>query len=106
MKLLCLALIFIPFFVFAQKDYKEWKDENLSVTRHQLKTGATMLNYTATTGYMPIKDEKDTIKANLFFIAYTKDGEADASKRPVLFSFNGGPGSASLWLHMGALGPK
>lgn len=68
--------------------------------------GASVLNYTATTGYMPITDEKDTMKANLFFIAYTKDGEADASKRPILFSFNGGPGSASLWLHMGALGPK
>jgi carboxypeptidase C (cathepsin A) len=90
----------------APKESREWKDGNLSVTRHQLMTNSGMLNYTATTGYMSMKDEKDTVKANLFFIAYTKDGESDPSKRPILFSFNGGPGSSSVWLHMGALGPK
>jgi carboxypeptidase C (cathepsin A) len=41
----------------------------------------------------------------MFFVAYTLDGQ-DAGKRPLTFSFNGGPGSASVWLHMGALGPK
>jgi len=86
--------------------FKEWKDGNLSVTKHQVTTTSGALNYTATAGYMTIKDEKDSLKANLFFIAYTKDGETDPSKRPILFSFNGGPGSASVWLHMGALGPK
>ncbi|HLG39149.1 MAG TPA: hypothetical protein VI461_05745 [Chitinophagaceae bacterium] len=114
MKLLCFAFaIAIPALLFAQKELKEspketrdWKEGNLSVTRHQLTTTSGVLNYTATTGYMTIKDEKDTLKANLFFIAYTKDGETDPSKRPILFSFNGGPGSSSVWLHMGALGPK
>lgn len=113
MKRLCLAFIFFPAFVFAQPDSKEaaqkpkeWKEGNLSVTKHQITTTNGVLNYTATTGYMTIKDEKDTLKANLFFIAYTKDGENDPSKRPILFSFNGGPGSSSVWLHMGALGPK
>jgi carboxypeptidase C (cathepsin A) len=88
------------------QDGKEWKDKNISVTKHQLRTTAETINYTATTGYMDMRDEKDTLKANLFFIAYTKDGEADPAKRPLLFSFNGGPGSSSVWLHMGALGPK
>ncbi len=113
MKSLCIAFTFIiPSLLFAQADVKEapqkkeWKDGNLSVTKHQLTTTGGALNYTATTGYMTIKDEKDTLKANLFFIAYTKDGENDPSKRPILFSFNGGPGSSSVWLHMGALGPK
>ena len=114
MKRLCLAFAFIlPSFLFAQKEAreipketKEWKEGNISVTKHQLTTAGAVLNYTATAGYMTIKDEKDTLKANLFFIAYTKDGEADPSKRPILFSFNGGPGSSSVWLHMGALGPK
>lgn len=107
MRMLCFAFIFItPALLFAQKDGKDWKEANLSITKHQLKLGNDLLNYTATAGYMTIKDEKDTLKANLFFIAYTKDGEADPAKRPILFSFNGGPGSASLWLHMGALGPK
>lgn len=92
--------------LFSQKDLKEWKEGNLSITKHQLKLAGEMLNYTATTGYMPIKDEKDSLRANLFFIAYTKDGESDPAKRPILFSFNGGPGSSSVWLHMGALGPK
>jgi len=105
MKLL-LFLLFIPIISFSQKDSKEWKEGNLSITKHQMRIGSGTLNYTATTGYMSIRDEKDTTKANLFFIAYTKDGEADLSKRPILFSFNGGPGSSSVWLHMGALGPK
>ncbi|MFI5130379.1 MAG: S10 family peptidase [Chitinophagales bacterium] len=114
MKRVCIAFAFIiPSLLFAQPDTREtppkskdWKESNLSVTKHQLKIGSDMLNYTATTGYMTIKDEKDTAKANLFFIAYTKDGEGDPSRRPILFSFNGGPGSSSVWLHMGALGPK
>ena len=106
MRLLLLFFVIIPTLLSAQKDLKEWKEGNLSVTKHQLKIGNDVLNYTATTGYMPIKDEKDTMKANLFFIAYTKDGDLDPAKRPILFSFNGGPGSSSVWLHMGALGPK
>lgn len=100
--LLCLVF---PTLLFGQKEGVT-KEGNLSITRHQIKLESEVLNYTATTGYMDIRDEKDTMKANLFFIAYTKDGEADPSKRPILFSFNGGPGSSSVWLHMGALGPK
>lgn len=104
-KTTCL-LLGIAFVLACSAQDKEWKDAKISVTKHQLKLGTDVLNYTATTGYMEMKDEKDTVKANLFFIAYTKDGENDPSKRPVLFSFNGGPGSSSVWLHMGALGPK
>ncbi|MCR6720905.1 MAG: carboxypeptidase [Chitinophagaceae bacterium] len=103
-----LLFLLLPSFLFAQKasDTKAWKSEGLSVTKHQVKVGTEVISYTATTGYMDMRDEKDTLKANLFFIAYTKDGEPDPAKRPILFSFNGGPGSSSVWLHMGALGPK
>lgn len=105
MRKFCLLIICcIPSLLPAQD--KDWKDKNISVTHHQLRLGNENFGYTATTGYMEMKDEKDTLKANLFFIAYTKDGVEDPSKRPVLFSFNGGPGSSSVWLHMGALGPK
>lgn len=104
-KLSFFLVLLLPFVSKAQKD-KAWQEANLVVTKHQLRTATAVINYTATTGYMPIRDEKDTMKANLFFIAYTKDGEADPAKRPILFSFNGGPGSSSVWLHMGALGPK
>lgn len=63
------------------------------------------MNYTVTTGFMPIKNATsgDT-EARIFFIAYTLDNAP--TNRPLMFSFNGGPGSASVWLHMGALGPK
>jgi carboxypeptidase C (cathepsin A) len=75
------------------------------VTHHQITVGDRILNYTATAGRLPLKRADGKIEAEMFFVAYTLDG-ADASKRPLTFAFNGGPGSASIWLHMGALGPK
>jgi carboxypeptidase C (cathepsin A) len=75
------------------------------VTHHQITVDGKLLKYTATTGRLPIKRGDGKIEAEMFYIAYTLDG-ADAAKRPVTFAFNGGPGSASLWLHMGALGPR
>lgn len=75
------------------------------VTRHQITLNGKALNYTATAGRLPIKRGDGKIEAEMFFVAYTLDGQ-DATKRPLTFAFNGGPGSASVWLHMGALGPK
>ena len=78
-------------------------------TRHTLAVNGTTLAYTATTGTLPLRDEeKDEIKARVFFTAYTLDRPADtpASARPLMFVFNGGPGSSSVWLHLGALGPQ
>jgi len=77
-----------------------------SVTRHSIKIGGRMLTYTATAAMMPMKDESGKHMADIFYIAYTLDGVADRTKRPVLFSFNGGPGSSSVWMHMGFLGPR
>jgi carboxypeptidase C (cathepsin A) len=74
-------------------------------TRHQVMLEGRLLRYTATTGRLPIKREDGKIEAEMFFVAYTLDGQ-DTSKRPLTFCFNGGPGSASVWLHMGAVGPK
>ncbi|HZR59055.1 MAG TPA: hypothetical protein VFA74_19465, partial [Terriglobales bacterium] len=75
------------------------------VTHHQITVDGKLLRYTAATGRLPIKRGDGKIEAEMFFVAYTLDGE-NVSKRPVTFAFNGGPGSASIWLHMGALGPK
>src|SRR5579862_672556 len=75
------------------------------VTHHQISVNGKALKYTATTGRLPIKRPDGKIEAEMFFVAYTLDGQ-DVSKRPVTFAFNGGPGSASIWLHMGALGPR
>lgn len=93
-----------------KKDEKE-KEPVLSVTEHTVTIAGKPVRYKATAGYMPMRDVKtEKTKANIFFIAYTKIGSdtepVDLAKRPVTFSFNGGPGSASIWLHMGALGPK
>jgi carboxypeptidase C (cathepsin A) len=77
------------------------------VTKHSVTAGGRVLNYTVTTGFMPIKNAlTGETDAKIFYMAYTVDGAADKTKRPLMFSFNGGPGSASVWLHMGALGPK
>ncbi len=75
------------------------------ITKHTLSIGGKTISYTATTGYMKINDEAGKHKANIFFTSYVKDGDKVES-RPLTFAFNGGPGSASLWLHLGALGPK
>lgn len=81
------------------------REEPPVVTKHSLRAGGRTLNYTVTTGFMPIRNERtgDT-EARIFFIAYTLDNPP--AGRPLMFSFNGGPGSASVWLHMGALGPR
>jgi carboxypeptidase C (cathepsin A) len=75
------------------------------VTHHQITVDGKLLRYTATTGRLPIKRGDGKIDAEMFFVAYTLDGQ-DTAHRPLTFAFNGGPGSASIWLHMGALGPK
>ncbi len=75
------------------------------VTHHTITIGGKTLRYTATAGRLPIKDPAGAIEAEMFFVAYTLDGQ-EVSKRPLTFAFNGGPGSASIWLHMGALGPR
>jgi carboxypeptidase C (cathepsin A) len=104
MKKLLLFLVLL-FSVASQAQDKTATDKNIVVTKHQMKLGNTIIKYTATTGYMLMKDENDSLLAKVFYIAYTKDGE-DSAKRPLLFAYNGGPGSASVWLHMGAIGPK
>jgi carboxypeptidase C (cathepsin A) len=95
-----------------EKDKDKDKEEHFdmtetpaSVTHHQITVEGKGLKYTATAGRLPIKRGDGKIEAEMFYVAYTMDGQ-DAAKRPVTFAFNGGPGSASIWLHMGALGPR
>ena len=91
-----------------QKKPGEAKQETapeVVTTEHVLETPDGPLTYVARTGEMLVPANKDKPQARLFFVAYEKKGE-DAGKRPVTFAFNGGPGSSSVWLHLGALGPK
>ncbi|MFY9571437.1 MAG: peptidase S10 [Blastocatellia bacterium] len=79
-------------------------EEKSSVTHHSARIGGQQINYTATAATYVIKADDGTPKATFFFVAYTKD-ESDSTKRPLSFVYNGGPGSASSYTHMG-LGPK
>ncbi|WP_288073105.1 hypothetical protein [Hydrotalea sp.] len=78
----------------------------VAITHHSIVIAGKTVNYTATAGTLILNNEKGEPIASFGFVAYTKDGVSDLSKRPVLFGYNGGPGSSSLWLHMGALGPR
>jgi carboxypeptidase C (cathepsin A) len=91
----------------ADKDKEEFDVSEVApvVTHHQVTLDGRLLKYTATTGRLPIKRGDGRIEAEMFFVAYTLDGQ-DTQKRPLTFAFNGGPGSATIWLHMGALGPR
>jgi carboxypeptidase C (cathepsin A) len=78
--------------------------ERSVVTKHSVRIGGRAINYKATAGTLLIKDDKGKPTVSFFYVAYTADG-AKADKRPVTFMFNGGPGSSSMWLHMGSFGP-
>jgi carboxypeptidase C (cathepsin A) len=80
-------------------------DETPAVTHHTITLDGQQLKYTATAAQMPLKTTSGETEAHIFYVAYTLDG-TDAAKRPVTFCFNGGPGSASMWVHMGAMGPR
>ncbi|HVN16580.1 MAG TPA: hypothetical protein VMT73_12620 [Anaerolineales bacterium] len=98
-----------------KKEEKPTPKDNLVQTQHAVAIGGKEIKYTVTAGTMILKEETadrekeaegEKPRAQVFFVAYTKDDEADKSKRPITFSFNGGPGSASVWMHLGLLGPR
>ena len=97
----------------AEEPPKEPKDE-LVETHHTITLNGKTIPYTAITGRLILKEEAEKDgdsegekpRAAIFFVAYTRDDVEDKSKRPLTFSFNGGPGSSSVWLHLGVLGPR
>jgi carboxypeptidase C (cathepsin A) len=106
-----------------KKEEKPTPKDNLVVTQHKVRIGGKEIKYTVTAGTMIIKEETpdrekeaegEKPRAQVFFVAYIKDGNSAKSaegasalhKRPLTFSFNGGPGSSSVWLHLGVLGPR
>lgn len=82
------------------------KADKKSETKHSITVGGQKIDYTATAGVISLKDAEGKPTAEIFYIAYTRDGQSDRSKRPLTFSFNGGPGSSSVWMHLGLLGPR
>lgn len=77
-----------------------------SVTKHEVTIGSQRVAYTATAGYLIVDNAKGQPAAQFGYTAYVRDGVADTARRPITFAFNGGPGSSSIWLHMGVLGPR
>ena len=85
-------------------------EDKIVTTRHTLRIRGRELKYTATVGTVVLREEVDKEghkpKAEMFFTAFTRDGVRDRSRRPITFSFNGGPGSSSVWMLLGLLGPR
>src|SRR6478735_956041 len=109
-----ISIVFLSIQSIAQKSApvnsspKEINIPGITVTI--TKNSVMLLNgkkcdYTTYTGYLDLKNDTGKLTAKVFFTYYKKDAEDDA-KRPICFTFNGGPGSSSVWLHMGGLGPK
>ncbi len=112
MKKYLLLLLSLVIFIsgYAQKE----KEDSIhaipspvkSITKHSVIIDGKTINYTATAGALILRNEKDEPIAFYGYVAYTKDGETDLTKRPITFAYNGGPGSSSMWLHIGVLGPQ
>ncbi len=106
------AAWFFGSFAIAQEEVPEAKrsgpveSEKMSVTRHSVKIGNQTVNYTATAGTLHLTGDEDQDAASIFYTSYTREGVSNLDERPVMFTFNGGPGSASVWLHMGTFGPR
>jgi carboxypeptidase C (cathepsin A) len=80
--------------------------EKLVESKHSVTLNGQKLAYTARAGTILLRDNEEKPTAAIFFIAYTLDGVTELAKRPLTFSFNGGPGSSSVWMHLGLLGPR
>jgi len=80
--------------------------DHVVTTEHTINVHGQAISYTATAGTLVIKREDQRPLASMFFVAYTRNDQKNNAAWPLTFAFNGGPGSSSVWLHMGALGPK
>ncbi|HEX6489285.1 MAG TPA: peptidase S10 [Candidatus Dormibacteraeota bacterium] len=97
-----------------KKDEKKGEDakppepppERESTTRGKVTIRGAEVAYKAVAGTYHLKDDDGKVKASLFYVAYTREGVRDLGTRPITFAFNGGPGSAAVWLHLGVLGPR
>lgn len=83
-----------------------FKDTPPVVTSHEITLQGKPLKYTATTGMMPLKSSTGEVEAGLFYVSYTVENNQKPNRRPLCIAFNGGPGAGSLWLHIGAIGPR
>lgn len=104
--LIAVLLVSSHLSALAEEKAKVIPEPMQSVVQFEGRFNGQNMDYTATSKETPLKNEDGEVTAHLFSISYVKDDVKDTSKRPVSFIFNGGPGSASVWLHMGVFGPK
>ena len=88
------------------KPESEKPEAKSSSTQHQIQIDGATVDYTATAGWLILENDEGEPIARFGYTAYTRDGVEDRSQRPIMFAYNGGPGSSSIWLHMGILGPQ
>ncbi len=88
------------------EDIKPISEAKSFTTKHEISSGGQSIKYTAVASETYLKNEEGDSVASIWSVAYIKEGVSDQRKRPVTFVFNGGPGSASVWLHMGMFGPE
>lgn len=103
-KSIIILLLLCFSFNFAQ-DLKVPVDTTVT-TQHKTTIKGVQMSYTAETGMQPVWDKEGTVIASLFYTYYTRNDIKDRSSRPIIISFNGGPGSASVWMHMAYTGPR
>ena len=100
-----LALICATSFISYSQERKLPLDTTVT-TQHSVTVNGTTFNYTAQTGTQPVWDEMGKPIASLHYTYYTRNGVKDRAARPLLISFNGGPGSGSVWMHLAYTGPR
>ncbi len=99
-----IAILFTTLLLAGSFSFGQDSLKTVKTTGHVSVNNKT-INYEATTGFLPLKDKSGKAIANMFYVAYIKNDVSDVRTRPITFVFNGGPGSSSAWLHMGAIGP-
>ena len=105
-KITFLPLFFICLAITANAQKRVIPADTTVITKHSTTINGVSINYTAQTGTQPVWGENDHAVATLYYTYYTRDNVKDRENRPLLISFNGGPGSASVWMHVAYTGPK
>src|SRR5690554_1930982 len=108
LKLVVVAALMLASYneVLAQENSRNLPMDQTSVTESTVTVKGQRIPYSATTGTMPVYNSDNQKVASLFFVYYQRTDVRDKTTRPILFSFNGGPGSASVWMHIGYTGPR
>lgn len=101
-----LLLVFLMLFGATEAQERKIPTDTIVVTKHSVTANGTSFSYTAQTGMLPLWDELGAPIATLNYTYYTRDNIKNRAERPLLISFNGGPGSASVWMQLAYTGPR